>query len=310
VSNAATRIVVAIIAIPGILFLSRLGGYFWFAFCAAVFIGAAVEYVSLARLKGSNPNTVLFIVFGLGLMLVFLNERISSDLARLFGGSLSHPVQWQAFIWVSMLAVVVFPAVELFRRGDSPLRNLSATFFGVFYLGLCLGSTVGIREIFTVAEFPVGPVFGTAELDYLQQKSLHDWGGYTMMSILVTIWMCDTAAYFGGRAMGRHALFPRVSPKKTWEGAIWGVIAALLTMAAARYFFLDYLAPVHAIIIGLIIGTVGQVGDLVESLLKRDASVKDSSNILPGHGGIFDRFDSLIFLSPVLFLYFDFIVFA
>ena len=129
------------------------------------------------------------------------------------------------------------------------------------------------------------------------------WGGLTIIAIFASIWMCDTAAYFGGLATGRHKLFVRASPNKTWEGAVWGFFGAIGTMIAAQKLYLPYLKFHHAVVIGVIIGVCGQIGDLVESLFKRDAGVKDSSTMIPGHGGVFDRFDSLIFVSPILYLY-------
>jgi len=128
-------------------------------------------------------------------------------------------------------------------------------------------------------------------------------GGYLIISIFITIWICDSAAFFLGTAFGKHKLFPRVSPKKSWEGSIAGFIFALLTMIALKYIILYSFSFVDALITGIIIGSVGQIGDLVESLIKRDAGVKDSSNLIPGHGGIFDRFDSLMLSSPVIYLY-------
>jgi phosphatidate cytidylyltransferase len=264
----------------------------------------------MARRKGADPQTGSMVAAGLALLLVFLHERLSADIPALLGGGIPWPLQWQAFIWIVILFMAVVLLVELFRARPSPLLNIAATVMGAMYIGLFLGCAVGIREIFTVLEFHVGPVFGTADLSPVQMAQLDRWGAFTVIAILATIWMCDTAAYFGGRAMGRHKLFPRVSPNKTWEGAAWGFVAALAVMAGAKYAVLDYLALHQALIIGAIVGTAGQAGDLVESLLKRDAGVKDSSALLPGHGGVFDRFDSFIFVSPVVFLYLDFVVFA
>ena len=309
-SNTATRIIVAVIAIPAIVLTAYLGGYVWSLFCAAVMIASMREYSELCRAKGSQPQTGMMIAGGLALLLVFLHERVSADLANHFDGAFPSPVLWQAFVWVALIWMMAVLLRELFRAKGSALLNLAGTVLGMFYLGLFLGSIVGVREIFTRIEFPVVRFFGTPGMTAEHLATLDYWGAFTVIGILASIWMCDTAAYFGGRAMGKHKLFPRVSPKKTWEGALWGLAAAIATMLAVKVLFLAYLATVHAVVIGGCIGTIGQLGDLVESLLKRDAGKKDSSTLLPGHGGVFDRFDSLIFVSPVLFLYLDFIVFA
>ncbi|KXK56872.1 MAG: phosphatidate cytidylyltransferase [Chlorobi bacterium OLB7] len=124
-----------------------------------------------------------------------------------------------------------------------------------------------------------------------------------IMAILVSIWTCDSFAYYGGRLFGKHKLFERVSPKKTWEGAISGAFGAVGAMLAMRALALPFLTVTDAIVMGLICGIFGQLGDLAESHLKRDAGVKDSSQLIPGHGGILDRFDSLLFVSPMIYLY-------
>ncbi len=131
-----------------------------------------------------------------------------------------------------------------------------------------------------------------------------------VISLFAIIWICDTAAFHVGSALGRHKLFPRVSPNKSWEGAVAGFVAALLAAAAAKYLVLEFLTLGSAVLIGAIVGIFGQIGDLVESLLKRDAGVKDSSTLIPGHGGVFDRFDSLLLVSPLVYLYVDFILFT
>jgi phosphatidate cytidylyltransferase len=127
--------------------------------------------------------------------------------------------------------------------------------------------------------------------------------------VFASIWVCDSAAYFAGRAFGRHRLFERVSPKKSWEGAVAGFVGAVAAFVVGKVIALPYLGLAEAVFCGVIVGVFGQVGDLAESLLKRDAGVKDSSSLIPGHGGILDRFDSLMFVSPLLFFYLDFIVF-
>lgn len=175
--------------------------------------------------------------------------------------------------------------IELFRNYGSAILNISTTLLGIFYFGLFGSTLVGIREF------------------YPNIDGLYNNGGYLIISIFASIWICDSAAFFGGTALGKHKLFPRVSPKKSWEGAVFGFVFAILAMILAKYLVLDFLLLKDSIAIGFITGTFGQIGDLAESLLKRDAGVKDSSGLIPGHGGIFDRFDSLLFSAPLIYLY-------
>jgi phosphatidate cytidylyltransferase len=122
-----------------------------------------------------------------------------------------------------------------------------------------------------------------------------------VLMLLLIVWLCDSGAYYVGRRLGRHPLAPVVSPKKTWEGSIGGLVAATIFGAAAgTWWFLPELGPVRGAVAGAIASTAGQIGDLVESLWKRGAGVKDSGTFLPGHGGFYDRIDSLLFAAPVL----------
>jgi phosphatidate cytidylyltransferase len=187
-----------------------------------------------------------------------------------------------------LVFLIVFVSLlhELFRNEKSAILNLGASFLGIFYIGLFVSALVMLREYF---------------IDYQH-------GAMVIISMLATIWICDSAAYFFGLSFGKHRLFLRVSPKKSWEGAIAGFVFSILTMLAAKLLVVDFLTWQNVIIIGFILGTVGQIGDLIESLLKRDAGVKDSSNLIPGHGGIFDRFDSLIYSVPIVFLYIKYFI--
>lgn len=188
----------------------------------------------------------------------------------------------------TIIFFVVFLSLlyELFRNEKSAILNLGVTFLGIFYIGLFVSALVMLREYF---------------IDYQH-------GAMVIISMLAAIWICDSAAYFFGLSFGKRRLFLRVSPKKSWEGAIAGFIFSILTMLAAKLLVVDFLSWQNVIVIGFILGTVGQVGDLIESLLKRDAGVKDSSNLIPGHGGIFDRFDSLIFSAPIVYLYIKYFI--
>ena len=119
------------------------------------------------------------------------------------------------------------------------------------------------------------------------------------LSIFILIWCNDTFAYLTGRLLGKHKLFERISPKKTWEGFIGGLLFAVLAGVLLAY-FLEW-SYIKMITYGIVVGAIGTAGDLVESMLKRNVGVKDSGNILPGHGGILDRFDAVLFVVPVVF---------
>jgi phosphatidate cytidylyltransferase len=266
-SNSITRIIVAAISIPLILAVCYFGRYYFLVFALGIALVSFYEFSLMAKSKGMNLNLWLGI---LGIMFIVFNEYFHF---------LINNYHFLIFF------TVILCLIELFRNNGSAIYNLGGTLFGVIYMGLFAASLIGIREFYPVV------------LDQYEN------GGFLIISILASIWICDSAAYYGGTAFGKHRLFLRVSPKKSWEGAVFGFVFALLTMIAAKFIVLDFLSWNTIIALGVIVGIIGQLGDLVESLLKRDAQVKDSSNIIPGHGGAFDRFDSLLLTAPVIFLY-------
>jgi len=215
--------------------------------------------------------------------------------------------QLQFLLVVLLVFLLAVLLIELFRQKGSAILNASTTVAGVCIISLFFGTLIHVRELFPFG-FPVHKFFPTSYAGDAELALISRWGGYTIVSIFASIWMCDTFAYFGGSTFGRHKLFERVSPNKSWEGAVFGFAAALLTMMVARATVLDYLRVQDALVIGAIVGIFGQLGDLVESRFKRDAGVKDSSAIIPGHGGVYDRFDSLVFVAPLVYLYIDFVV--
>jgi len=315
VSNLATRVLVALVGIPLILLLVFAGGFYFYGFVVAVSVAGLLEFFGLAREKGYAPIAWIGVAFGVALTTVFLTERLRDALAVSLEGvgmSFPAPTLSQTLLIVLLLFVPAILMAELFRGKPNGLANAAVTVFGPVYVSLFSGTLLGIRELFGVEHFPIFRVFAVSAAAPPPEVlgTLDRWGAATVITIFAAIWLCDSAAYFAGRAFGRHKLFERVSPKKTVEGAVAGFVAAVAVFIAARALVLPYLSPGEAIVCGLIVGLLGQAGDLVESLFKRDAGVKDSSQIIPGHGGVLDRFDSLIFVSPILYLYLDFIVFA
>lgn len=262
--NTAVRIIVSVIAIPLILILCYLGGIPFFVFITLIALLAFHEFSLMSKNKNASVNLVIG----------FLS--ILAILTSVF-------LHWYELKPVIIFIVIVVSLYELFRNQGSAILNIGTSLLGILYIGLFAGTIIDLRELY--------------QDEYVR-------GGYLIISILVSIWICDSAAFFVGSAIGKHKLFPRVSPKKSWEGAIAGFVFAIAAFIGAKFVILDFLSIPDALIIGLIIGTIGQIGDLVESLFKRDAGVKDSSVLIPGHGGVFDRFDSLLLTAPAVYLYF------
>jgi phosphatidate cytidylyltransferase len=312
-TNMGTRVAVAVVAIPIILYLTFVGGY---PFCALVLVISSValaEFYTLSERKGASPLKALGVIAGILIISTFLYGEIFDQLVpllRQFEPEIRSPSQVQWLLIVVIAFVLTSLLVELFRGKSSPLLNLSTTVFGVLYISVSLGTLVGIRELFLKDFPPLRLLFlaGAQSLEVTRQLS-YRWGGYTVISIFACIWICDTAAQFVGLKYGKHKLFPRVSPNKSWEGAVSGFVAAIAAALLAKYIALPFFSVCESLVVGIIVGAFGQLGDLAESLLKRDAGVKDSSHIIPGHGGMLDRFDSLLFVSPILYLYLDFVVF-
>lgn len=264
-NNRTTRILVAVLTIPILLGLSYWGGIPFLVLILGIGVLAFNEFATMVQNKDQYVNKIVGILVILVMILNSYFLSIGFEQLMLFG----------------ILALLIS---ELFRNRSSAIQNLGSTLLGIFYVGAFSAAIVSIREFYT-------------------DSSHYSNGGSIVITIFITLWMTDSAAYFLGSAFGKHKLFPRVSPNKSWEGAIAGFIFAIITTTVLKEFFFTFLTWKDAIVLGFIIGIFGQIGDLIESLIKRDASVKDSSNIIPGHGGILDRFDSLIFSAPIVYLY-------
>lgn len=305
---------VALVGIPFVLLLTMAGGFYFFLFIALVSSLALFEFFKLSRERGASPQVVVGLLFGLCVNAAFFHNKLQYEVLRVFYGlgiGIPLPSMMQLIVILFLLGMPLVLLVELFRNKPTPARNIGATLFGVCYVSLFMGSLIGLRELFIPADFPVYLHFDVHGPGVTPDvaATVYAWGGYTLIGLFAAVWLCDSAAYFAGRAWGKHKLFERVSPKKTWEGAIAGFIAAVLAFVVAREIVLPYMSLANALVCGATVGVFGQLGDMVESLIKRDSGVKDSSDLIPGHGGVLDRFDSLMFVAPLLFVYLDFIVF-
>ena len=244
----------------------------------ALFMGIH-EFTLMGRKLGHRPSLYAGAVAGWVLLLHFL----------LLGLNITDPLP----LWLALViagAIIHFGALFFEPDLGSALTSQALTWMGALYLGLGFGFQL--------------------KLFMFSDTTLPNTGGRLILALYLIVWVGDSAAYFVGSLLGRHKLAPRVSPKKSWEGAggnlAGNVAAAFLIKATAC----PQWSAVDAVAIGLLLGTVGQLGDLVESTWKRSAGVKDSNMggiAIPGHGGMLDRIDSLVFAAPALYAYVHFV---
>lgn len=273
-SELRTRIVSAVVAVPLAIVLVYAGGPALAALLAALGAATARELYGLAANKGVRPLAAIGVPLAAALPLVVHVHRL---------GWINNPGTSAAVVFVALLGAALFSR----GAGENPLACMAVTTFGVLYTG------------------------GLLSFGYLLRH--HQWtvtasSGAALVGLPVVItWMSDIGAYAVGKTLGRAKLMPSVSPGKTWAGLVGAlVIAALASVAYDMWVLRPYaqltLGWSGAVLFGLAVSAAGQVGDLVESLLKREAGVKDSGRFLPGHGGALDRLDSLLFALPVSYL--------
>lgn len=268
---------VAIPVVLAVLFLLPPIGFN--VLVALVTLAALWEFYRLAE-KSGHPVAKTVGMAGAAALLtvacwkwsvpVFLFSPRISTLALFFAGTL-------VFV---LLASLVPLAVSL--DPSVALAGASATVFGVLSIALPASTLAYLRWS---SPDGAGKLFGARAVAFL----------------LLLVWSCDSCAYYIGKKLGRRPLAPRVSPRKTWEGTLGGLAgAAVVGAVAATWGILPELGPARGALVGALASSAGQLGDLVESLWKRGAGVKDSGVFLPGHGGFYDRIDSLLFAGPVV----------
>ncbi len=267
--NNSSRTLVNLLGIPSLLAIIYLGDSFSNIPIFSVFIGAvlflgAKEIPPLSNSKKGQPViSVLFIFLAL------------LQIGRIPG------IRWEIPIYILLIGIALTAMiVEIFRKKETPLLNISILVFSFVWLGLMLGSLSELRN-------------------------LPDIGFKITLALFLSVWICDTGAFFFGKKFGKKKILPDISPNKTWVGTIAGFISSMIFLLILNQsgYFPDIFSLVDVVVLGLITGIFGQFGDWAESLLKREANVKDTSNILAGHGGVLDRFDSLTFAAPLTLIY-------
>jgi phosphatidate cytidylyltransferase len=276
-SNFWARTITGLTMVFILLAALYLGGWFFASVFLLITVLALWEFYRLVS-GISKPQTFFGIVSGSMLYVVIT--------IYFFYGSDPGVSAWLHPAMGLVITCLLFCPfiIEIFRNKTSPLINIAITIAGVVYVALPLA---------LLNSFSSGDAFRLSGIPVLLT-------GYFILT-----WFYDTAAYLYGKQYGRHKFFERISPKKTWEGTIAGAAVAFLT--AGVFTMLPARFPAyHWIILAVVVVFFGTVGDLAESMLKRSLEVKDSGTILPGHGGILDRFDTILISSPFVFLYFQF----
>jgi phosphatidate cytidylyltransferase len=259
-----TRILSAAVLIPLVAGLTYAGGWVLAAALLLVTVRSAYELFQLLAEAGYRPSLAATAV----VMAAFLA-------AALYPGVTTGPV-----LAAAVLGTLIW---QLLRPPEGqPTQSWALTLGAGLWLGWLASHFVLLRTL--------SPMF--------------DLGAGTRWLVLVFLvtWINDSAAYFVGKAIGRHPCAPYLSPKKTWEGTLGGWIGGLLATALLGYWLLD-LPWVHGLALGALVATIAPFGDLAKSMVKRQMGVKDFSALIPGHGGMFDRIDSLLFVAPVVYYY-------
>jgi phosphatidate cytidylyltransferase len=260
-NNLTQRIITGILGAAAIITGVAVGPWTYFAIFLLICFFTLREFYKLASVDSMVPEKTIGIVSGIAIFILsFLIEK--------------QVLQVKYYLLVFPLLALIF-IVKLYKREKKPFTNIAFTFLGLIYISV-----------------PIS----------LLNFAVFDNGNYNFEIILGTLlilWAADTGAYFAGTFLGKHKLFERISPKKTWEGFTGGGLLALVFVFGLTK-YANSLSVGEWVGVGIIIIVFGTFGDLVESLLKRSIEIKDSGNVLPGHGGFLDRFDGLLIASPFL----------
>jgi len=280
--NLAQRFLVALVAVPillVILYLPRPEPAWALIFAASLI---AMHELFAMTLPAEDRRPAL-VIGGIACAAFYWLHPLA--LVEPFGVRLG--ARWQIVgesgTTVALFLAVVVPGLYyLFRFRDIPsvAARLTATITGIVYAG-----------------------FLTTYLALFKRLAPMSDGGHFVILVLLIAWLADTGGYFAGRFLGKAKLYEAVSPKKTWAGAYGGIAGSLIGVLGMKLLFLDWLGWFDVAAIAVVGGVLGQLGDLTESLIKRSVGVKDSGALLPGHGGILDRIDAVLFIAPFVYGY-------
>ena len=272
--NNKSRTLINVIGIPIIVSTILIGDFLFTLFVSSIILLGTKEYVELLKKYSIHPLTVLLYLFQIFLI---LNSLIFTA-KKYHGFDECYSTHFE-FIIISFLPVIFIffgMIVEIFKKSPTPLFNISSTIFGFIWIGIFINSLVYLR---------------------------YEAGHILTLVIFLSVWTCDTCAFFFGKKFGKTKIMPEISPNKTILGTISGLLGTIIFLLTISYFNFIELNILESFILALITGGISQFGDFFESKLKREVNIKDTSNILSGHGGVLDRFDSLAIIAPLLLLF-------
>lgn len=264
--NLLRRSITGFVLVIIITWAVLAGKYSFFVLILMIDILSLFEFYRLIRSDQIQPRRTAGVVLSFSILITVMLVAMGGDEKLLL---INLPLAFLVFIR------------ELFLNAKNPFLNLAITFFGVFYITVPLCFFIEI------------PFLAPGATRYQYQL---------VLGFFLILWASDTGAFFVGRSFGRHQLFGRISPGKTWEGVSGGLMLAMAAALIIARFF-SCIDSISWMMVALIIVVTGIAGDLIKSMLKRSLNLKDSGKILPGHGGMLDRFDSLIGSAPFVFCY-------
>ena len=275
-----------IIIVIGSVWFNSFSNFLLFLF---ILIVGLFEFYRFAKAANYYPNDKLGIASGV--VFYSISYLVAAHILPLS-------------IFAIIIPMLIFISIsEMYRRKKNPISNISITIFGFVYVVLpmslihfiVLGNTTNGNEADIINSLSQSSIFNP-------EHQIIYYNAFYLIGYFIIQWVSDTGAFIFGISFGKHRLFERISPKKSWEGAIGGFITTIGAAFLAHYLF-PQLELKHWISISLIITFFGIFGDLIESLFKRSVSVKDSGKIMPGHGGVLDRFDSTLIALPMVYFY-------
>lgn len=268
------RVLAGVVFIPVFVLLTRAGGYYFLGFVDLFICLGLFEFYRMMSAKGMHPYR------GIGMA---------------SGITLSTYMYFESGVYANFFFTFVLIAImglELTRQDNRrAVYHVSTTVFGIVYVAYLGSHLVLLRELPWQIDRP------------------YEMGARFVFLAFTMTWASDTGAYVVGKTLGKRLLLPRVSRAKTWEGAVGGVVFGAMAGGVCAMTFADFLHPAWGIALGAACSMIGLLGDLFESMLKRDADIKDTSRIIPGHGGVLDRFDSLLFTVPLIYYFLKFVIF-